>query len=324
MIGKGEYMKKLISGLIFVGMIFAAMLMAVACGSEGTKKEITDSEDNTKDNVNEDTDKDRDSENNDEDTSNTDTDKRALETIDETVLFEQDGVKVTATEIVNDPIWGKGIKVLIENNSNKNVAVQCNTIVVNNYMINDLFSSEVAAGKKSNETITLLTTNIDEAGINTIAEINISFHVIDSESYDTLFDTEEVTIKTSAYGTVEQPALDSGKELLNTDGIRIVGKYVTEGSIWGAGVLLFMENNSDEDIIIQCDNMSINGFMVTPYFSCQVNKGRMALDTITILDSDLEDNGIDEVKDLELEFNILNPKTYQTIYQSEPIPFSVD
>lgn len=302
-------MRKIKDRIFVIGVFAAFMLTAAACGSEGTKKEINGA------GGNKDASKDKDT---------SDKGKTAgLETIDETVLFEQEGVRVTAKGITDDAFFGKGIEVLIENDSERNIGVQCNSIVVNNYMIDDLFSSTVAAGKKANETITLLSTNLEEAGIQTISEINISFHVFDPDSYDTLFETDEITIKTSAYGTVEQPAMDDGKELLNANGVRIVGKYITEDSIWGSGVLLFIENTSESDVIVQCDNMSINGFMVTPYFSSQVNKGRMALTPITILSSDLEENGITEVNDLELNFVILNSETYDTIYESEPIPFSV-
>ena len=68
--------------------------------------------------------------------------------------------------------------------------------------------------------------------------------------------------------------------------------------------------------------MSINGFMVTPYFSCAVNNGRMALDDITIMSSDLEENDITSVDDIELVFKIFNPDTYQTIVETDPITFS--
>jgi hypothetical protein len=68
--------------------------------------------------------------------------------------------------------------------------------------------------------------------------------------------------------------------------------------------------------------MSINGFMVTPLFSSTVNSGRMALDDITILSSDLEDNDIEVIEDIELIFNILNSNTYETIVDTDPISFS--
>lgn len=320
----GENMKKLKTRFLVIGACIVFMLVAVSCDSEGTKKEIVGSEDNSNNNTNtKETKETETSESEELSQAPEEVENTGLETIEEAVLFEQKGVRVTAKEVVNDPIWGKGIIVLIENDTKKNIGVQCNTIVVNNYMVSDLFSSTVAAGKKDNETIALLSSGLEEAGIDTISEINISFNVFDSDSYDTLFDTDEISLKTSAYGTVDQPVMDSGKELLKTKGVRIVGKYVTEDSIWGAGVLLLIENTSDSNVLVQCDNMSINGYMATPYFSSQVNKGRMALTPITIFSSELEENGVSEVKDVELNFTILDPEDYETIFESGPIQFKV-
>lgn len=242
--------------------------------------------------------------------------------IEETVLLDQNGLVITAKELENDPIWGMGVKVLIENNTQTNIVVQCKSLIVNNYMISDLFSSDLAAGKKANDTIYLSSSGLEAAGITTISDIVFSFHVLDSDTYDTLFDTDEIELKTSAYGTVEQVKMDDGKELYNQDGIRIVGKYVDEDSFWGAGVLLFIENNYGDNIVVQCDNMSVNGFMVTPYFSCTVNNGRMALDDITIMSDDLEENDITSVDDIELVFKIINPDSFQTIIETDPITFS--
>lgn len=244
-------------------------------------------------------------------------------TIEEnTVLVDQDGLLVTAKDLTDDPIMGWGIEVLLENGTDKNLTVQCGSLIVNNYMITDLFSADVAAGKKSNDTIWLSSAGLEAAGIDTISDIALTFLALDSDSFATLFETNEIELKTSAYGTVEQPAMDDGKELVNENGVRIVGKYVDENSFWGAGVLLYIENSSGKNVVVQCDNMSINGFMVTPYFSSTVNDGRMALDTITILSSDLENSGITSVDDIELTFQIIDPDTFQTIFETGPVEFS--
>ena len=243
-------------------------------------------------------------------------------TIENTVLLDQDGLVITAKELVDDSIWGMGVEVLIENDSEINLGVQLNSLIVNNYMITDLFSCSVATGKKANDTIYLSSSELEAAEITTVSDIAISFHVYDSESYSGLFDTDEIELKTSAYGTVEQPAMDDGKELFNQEGIRIIGRYVEEDSFWGAGVLLFIENNYGENVTVQCDNMSINGFMVTPYISSRVNDGCMILSNITIMSSDLEENGIETVEDIELIFKILNPDTYHTIVETDPVAFS--
>jgi hypothetical protein len=305
------------SFLIFISLTLMLSFLS-GCGETPARKPITSGGENESQPQN----LEQEGKDEKENAGNNEDQDTALPTIDTTVLFEKDGLILMAQELVEDPIWGIGVKVLIENNTDKNLGVQCNSLVVNNYMISDLFSSSVAAGKKANDTINLSSPGLKAAGISTISEVVISFHIFESDSYNTLWDTDEIELKTSAYGTVEQPIMDDGKELINQDGIRIVGKYVEEDSFWGAGVLLYIENNYGENIIVQCDNMSINGFMVTPLFSCTVNNGRMALDDITIMSSDLEKNEIESVDDIELVFTIINPDTYQSIIETDPITFS--
>ena len=243
-------------------------------------------------------------------------------TIQEQVLFEQEGIKVTATEYVTDSIWGDGIKVLLENNSDKTVTVSCDALIVNNYMISDLFVSEVASGKKANETIYLSSSELKAAGIESVGQVEIYFNVYDSETYDTVFKTECVTIQTSEFANMDTVPDDAGTELYNADGIRIVGKTVDENSFWGTAILLYCENNSGKNAGISVEEMSINGFMMSPLFSTTVYDGKMAINEITIFSSDLEENGITAIEDVELKFHIYNADTYDTIADSEAITFT--
>lgn len=263
--------------------------------------------------------------------SETDEDANATEadaglSIEEQVLIDQDGIRVTATGIEYDTLMGAGIKLLLENNTDRNVMVGCNALIVNNYMISDLFASEVAASKKANDTMYMMSSDLKAAGISNIGQIEIYFHVYDSSTYDTLFDSDVITIQTSKYGEMDLEAEEeeSGYELWNQDGVRIVGKYVDENSFWGAGVLLYIENTSGRNVGITCDNMSINGFMVTSIFSATVYNGKKSFDDITIFASDLEDNGIDKINDIELNFHIYDADSWSTICDTGAITFSVN
>lgn len=242
--------------------------------------------------------------------------------IEEQVLVDQDGIKITALEYVKDSIWGDGIKVLIENETDKDVMVGCNALIVNDYMINDLFASEVAAGKKSNETIYLSSSELKAAGIDTVGRIEIYFHVYDTDSYDKIFDSDCVTIETSAIDSIDMTANDEGTELYNDGGIRIIGKTVDENSFWGTAILLYIENQSGNNVGISVDDLSINGFMFTPYFSTTVYDGKKCIDDITIMSSELEENGIESIDEVELKFRIYNSDSYETIAESDPITFS--
>ena len=254
-----------------------------------------------------------------EQTEETSTDSEAV-TIEEQVLVDQDGIKITATGYETDSIWGDGIKLLIENETDKDVTVGCTALIVNDFMISDLFASNVAAGKKA--TMHLMSSELKAAGIDSVGQIEAYFHVYDTNSFENIFDTDCVTIKTSAYENMDTTADDSGTELYNEGGIRIVGKAVDENSFWGTAILLYCENTSGKNVGISVDDMSVNGFMMTPYFSTTVYDGKKSFDDITLMSSELESNGIEAIEDVELKFHIYDVETYSTIADSDPITFS--
>lgn len=248
--------------------------------------------------------------------------KPATPTIEEAVVFEEDGIKITAKEYTSDSIWGDGIKFLIENDTDKNIMVGCTALIVNNYMISDLFATEVAAGKKTNETMTLSSTQLKAAGIDVIGQVEIYFHIYDSDTYDTIKDTDCILIKTSLYDQMDTKADDSGEVLYDEGGIRIIGKYVNDSDFWGAAVLLYIENNSDKNVVIHADNVSINGFTFdSAIFSSTVYAGKKAYDDITLFSTELEENGITSVEEVSLKFRFNDPETYKEIAKSDEITF---
>lgn len=252
----------------------------------------------------------------------TNSEEAAGVTIEEQVLLEQDGIVITAKEYVTDSIWGDGIRLLLENNSDKTVTVGCSALIVNNYMITDLFASEVAAGKKANEVMYLSSSELKAAGIDTVGQVEIYFHIYDSESYKGIFDSDCVTIQTSEFDNMDTTPDDIGTELYNANGVRIVGKTVDENSFWGTAILLYCENTSGKNVGISVDEMSINGFMMSPIFSTTVYNGKMAFDEITVFSNDLETNGIEKIEDVELKFHIYDADTYSTIADSDTVTFS--
>lgn len=254
--------------------------------------------------------------------SGTGTDQTSAdENINEQVLVDQDGIKITATEYVTDSIWGDGIKLLVENNSVKDYTIGCDALIVNDYMITDLFSADVAAGKKSNEVMYLSSTELKAAGIDTVGQIEMYFHAYDS-NWDNLFKNVYSKLETSEFANMDTIPNDEGQELYNANGVRIVGKTVDENSFWGTAILLYIENTSGQNVGINVDNMSINGYMMTPLFSTTVYDGKKSIDDITIMSSDLEANGITSVDQVELKFHIYNAESYDTIADSDAITFT--
>jgi len=242
-------------------------------------------------------------------------------TIEETVLVDQDGIKITATEYDADSIWGDSISLLIENNTDTDYTIGCDALIVNNFMITDLFVATVAAGKSANESMYLSSSELEAAGIDNVGQIEMYFHAYD-DGYDNLFSDVYSVVKTSLYSSMDTSSDITGTELYNANGIRIIGMAVDEDSFWGMSIVLYCENTSDKNVTISVDDLSVNGFMMDDYFSSTIYANKKAVDDITLFSSDLEDNGIESIETVELKFKIYDADSYETIAESDAITFN--
>ncbi len=240
-------------------------------------------------------------------------------TIEETVLLEESGVRITAKSFEQDSIFGPSVKLLVENESDKNLSVQTRSSSVNGYMVDIIFSSDVAAGKKSNEEMTFMDSTLELCGIETIADIEFSFHIYDSDTWDTYLDSEPVIIKTSAFEGYQYSYDDSGTPAYEDEGLIIKVKDLKEDEILGPELIVYIENRSSKNLVIQADNVSVNGFMVSPIFSCSVSAGKHAVDNVTFMESDLEDNDIDKITEIELSFHVFNDDKWSESFNTDPI-----
>ncbi len=244
-------------------------------------------------------------------------------TIDEAVLFDQGGIRITAKSFNANGTLGPEVKLLIENDSEKSITVQSRNISVNGYMVESMMSADVASGKKANDTLTLMRSDLETAGITTISDIEFSFHIFDSETWDTIVDSEMVRIETSAAEGFIYSFDDSGNQVYNENGVEIVVKGLSESGSWiGPAVVVYIYNSGDRDFTVQARDVSINGFMVDTLFSSDVVAGKHAMDTITFMSSELEENGIETIESVELSFHVFDMSSWDTIVDTAPVTIS--
>lgn len=114
-------------------------------------------------------------------------------------------------------------------------------------------------------------------------------------------------LKTSAADSYEYTFDDSGDVVYDEGGVKIVVKGLSDSdSVFGPGIIVYTENNSEKDVTVQVRDVSVNGFMVDPIFSADVAAGKHAVDSITFMSNNLDENEIDKIKDVELSFHIFN------------------
>ncbi len=245
-------------------------------------------------------------------------------TIEEQLLLEQDGIRVTATGIDTEgSFMGSELKLLIENESDKNITVQARNVSVNEYMVDTSMSADVASQKKINDALTFSESSLEECGISNIANIELSFHIFDSETWDTIFDSEIYHITTSCANSYTQSYDDSGDLIYEDDSVKIISKGKAEDSLWGPEVTIYIENKLEENITVQTRDTSIDGFMVDDSFSPEIAGKKRAISTITFMDSDIEENGLSDFNSIETSFHIYYTDSADTLIDTEPITINL-
>lgn len=244
-------------------------------------------------------------------------------TVENQIVFDSNDIKITVTGFSSEDIFGPSLDVLIENNSTQNITVQTRNSSINGLMIESNISSDVAAGKKANDSITFFSSSLETANITTIKDIELFFHIFNTDTWNSIIDSEAITIQTNASSSFQQEIDDSGTIVYDSDGLKLVVKKLdSTESFWGADIYLYIENNSSNNVTIQTRDVSVNGFMIDPMFSSDILSGKKAYDTITFLESDLSDNGISDITNLELKFNIFELESWNTIIETDPISIS--
>ena len=243
-------------------------------------------------------------------------------TVEPAVILDEQGMKIQIKELDAGSLFGTELKVLIENNTDKDLTVQCRNASVNGYMVETMFSADVAAGKKANEGITFMSSDLERCGIQTIADMEFSFHIFTTEDWDTYLDSQPVQIKTSAADGYSYTYDHPGTQVYSGNGVEIVAKGLENDSILGPELVLYIRNDSDKAVMIQSRDTSVNGFMVETIFSEEIMPGKHAVAGVTFMDSDLEENNIAQIQDLEMSFVIMEADSWKNIAETDVVKLS--
>lgn len=224
--------------------------------------------------------------------------------IAEQVIYDEDGVKVTVKGFEPSTLYGVGIPVLVENSSDKSIGMQIQNASINGCMANFHASIEVAPGKKANDTIDILSADLEKYGIEQVADIECSLHFFDPDNFHGISDTPIINIETNLTGKYEQEYNDSGDIVYDENGIKIVAQGIENDSIWGLSPVFYMENNTEQDITIQVRDTSVNGYMLNASFSSDIAAGKKCVNNISFIPDDMKANGIEEITELETSFHV--------------------
>jgi hypothetical protein len=226
---------------------------------------------------------------------------------EETTVIDNDECTVTITGIDTDDLWGYTLKANLENKSaDKTYMFSVESAAINGVQCDPLFATEVAAGKKANSDISFTDSTLEENGIEEYTDIELTFRVYDSDDWlgD---DVAKETAHIYPYGA--DKATTYVRETQPTDIVLVDNDYVTvivtdfdPDNMWGYAANLYLVNKTDATVMFSVDDVSVNGYMIDPFYATSVSAGKSAFSSITWFSSDFEDNGISGVKEIEMLF----------------------
>lgn len=241
-------------------------------------------------------------------------------TLAETEVYNKDGVVITATKIEDD-LFGPTITFSISNDSSKNIVVTTRSLSVNGYMMEaSALYSDVAAGKKAMESMILMASELDQAGIDTVADIEFYINISDPETYMDIATSDLIKLSTSASGSFEQTVNDSGDVVYDSNGVRVVCQGLKQDVIWDGTVVFFMENNGSQPVTVYAESVSVNGYMVDVSLYSDLRPATRSISGMYILDlTDLGIESIDGIESIEFTLRIVNADNWNEIDTTAPI-----
>ena len=272
-------------------------------------------------------------------------------TIEETVLVDEYGVKITAKELTYGN-YAAELTLVIENNSDKDLSFIANSVgyscnSVNGYMVPDGYlNCDVAAGKKANDTISISYDTLMLYGIFEIADIEIGFDISD-DNYNHTY-TGPRTIQTTAVdsynyktpcyreniaGKESQAEYDYSVPYFSADavyeesGLVIASQAVMDNKDGDSILLLEIVNTTDEIVGVSTTNIDINGLRVcdSTWSYDSINPGKTAIvdiDLSSVLEPEYwEIYGIAEVGNVALKVSFKDGDSNEV---ADPAHISID
>ena len=202
------------------------------------------------------------------------------ETIEQTVIADKNGVKVTAESFGRQ--YCPYLTLTVENSSSKDVYISFSPITANGFQIfadfliqeeeGEMYSPSVTvpAGSSSEQVLYLDDSIMDRDFMSFIAQIGFTTVISDTEDYSFIA-SDKAVINTSAYGSFDYSYDESGEVVYDGNGIKILFVGISDDGLDQA--LFYVNNQSGKDLVLQVKESKLNGEEVEGVLGAQIFSG---------------------------------------------------
>lgn len=242
-------------------------------------------------------------------------------TVEEQTIFDDQGIKAVVKglgkyegEMMS---FDRALLIDVTNSTEKNFVFGLSHCSVNGYMIDSNYSYTIEAGKTDTYPGFFDSTKLEALGITTIADFEFCIVAEDEETYETLIESDPISVKTSAYEGFEYSYDENGTVLYDADGIKIIAQDLEEDEYLGPGVKIYVANNTDKGIAVGVASGSVNGKEVNDFsFGADPAAGKHSIELLSIGDEERPE----KIESLTLSFSIYDWDTGDAIVEkTEPV-----
>lgn len=216
---------------------------------------------------------------------------------DGTVLYDEHDVRIVA-EWQDGQAYDERIPIWFQNDSDQELAVYTDALYVNGYaMESSSFYCRADAGTTACDLLWLDSSELADAGIETISEIMFRLYIYDTETYETYGEGEMTTLHCAVHDGFVQQVDDSGQALYDQNGIRVIYQG-TQGEDCGEAYLKFyVENNGSQPAEVYIGQAYVNDREAEMYLWCSLDPGTRGVSYVWLYY--LPDMGIDKVEQID-------------------------
>lgn len=241
----------------------------------------------------------------------------AAYTLNDYVVVDNENCTFTIKSVDPNGDWGFTLNVQCENKTDKTLMFSWNNVSVMGFMVDPFWATEIAAGKKANESISFSYDSLDAIGMSAVDDITFTLRVSDSNDWsaDPVLVEEYAIYPTGkSIQDISYPARKSNATeviLYDNDEYSVI---VLSNEADGGDFLMhyYLENKTGHEIMFSMDDVSVNGYMADPFWGTSVAAGKKLYATACFYESILSDNDISTVEEIEFTLRVSNADSWDT------------
>ena len=236
-------------------------------------------------------------------------------------LINNENLIFAVTEFVTSEHLGLEMKVYCENKAERPVIFSLDGVAVCGIMYDPFWAEEVTGGSAIYSTVSFDTFQLEEMGITSIDEISFHLSVVDSEEWmnEPLADDDFTIYPTGLTAeTVVYPEYrhKNGETIvLDNENLLFIIEKVDDAGDDLFSISCYIANRTDKDLLLSWDGVSVNSMMVDPFWAAAVGAGKQLYTTVSFFRSDLEAQGIEDVREIVFTLTGIDYENFDTILE---------